>query len=157
MCLGGSSQFSAKINRLLGVYLKDYCLFPSAQILLAPSKLCTNSCHQVTTLGIQGDFDVNMQAQMPSVLELHIVFLSIFFFYNVRTCWHCWGLSLTCKINFKFVLSVVFNKKCKQVGSLCSVLEQDLLVTVIGCLGLTLLGNHKCFPTRLCHFQGNLR
>lgn len=74
----------------------------------------------------------------------------------MRTCWHCWGLSLTCKINFKFILSVVFNKKYKQVGSFCNVLEQDLLLTVIGCQGFTLLVNHKYFLTRLCHFQWNL-
>lgn len=66
-------------------------------------------------------------------------------------------MSLTCKIHFKFILLVVFSKKCKQVGSLCSVLEQNLLLIVIGCLGFTLLGNHKCFCTRLCHFQCNLQ
>lgn len=75
---------------------------------------------------------------------------------NVRTCWHCWSLSLTCKINFEFILSVVFNEKCKQAGSFCNVLEQDLLLTVIEHQGFTLLVNHKYFLMRLCHFQWNL-
>lgn len=87
-------------------------------------------------------------------------YFSVYFIYlfnlNVRTCWHCWGLPLTCKINFKFILSVVFDRKCKQVGSFCSVLQQDLLLTVIRCQGFTLLVNHKYFLTKLFYFQWNI-
>lgn len=134
--------------------LKDCCLFPPAQTLLAPSKLCINHCHQVTRLVSRRVWCEYKSSNTFCIKTLY--WFSLFFFHNVRTCWHCWGSSLTCKINLKFVLSVVFNEKCKQVGSLCSVLEQDLLLTAIGCLGFTLLGNHECFPTRLCHFQWNL-
>lgn len=132
--------------------------FPTWTNLTDIKKIVCN-CHQVRTATLQ-IVSRRIWSEYAKWNTFCIRISSYYFFFhkslNVRTCWHCWDLSLACKINFKLSLSVVVKKKCKQVGSFCNVLEQDLLLTVIGFQGFTLLVNQKYFLTMLCCFEWNL-